>query len=203
MHADPDLLALIALGERAGTAQERLHVQTCPECSREVGEFGRVVERGRQVNGDAALTMPGEQVWLRIRTELGFDAGPGKAAGAAAPRRGEDLTGHARLAPVETVWADASGSAELATDERGRRILQVALHAELPAAGLRQAWLIHRRDPSRRQTLGILDGKHGLWTVDHSIDLEEFGILDISQQGAGETEHSGQTIVRGEFTLVS
>jgi hypothetical protein len=52
-----------------------------------------------------------------------------------------------------------------------------------------------------RQTLGILDGPHGLWTIEHSIDLEEFGILDISQQGTGETEHSGHTIVRGELTL--
>ena len=200
MHADPDLLALLALGEDAGTAAERRHVETCPVCTQEVADFVRVVHQGRRVNGDAPLTAPGEQVWLRIRTELGL--APQHPAGVAA-RHEDDLTAHARLGPVEAVWADASGDAELATDDRGRRILQVALHAELPTSGIRQAWLVHRHDPSRRQTLGILDGSHGLWTVDHSIDLAEFGILDISQQGTGETEHSGQTIVRGEFTLVS
>lgn len=201
MHADPDLLALLALGERAGTEDERRHTESCPVCAREVAEFRRVVDQGRRASGDTTLTAPGEQVWLRIRAELGLDR-PAPFA-AAHPHHGDALTAHAALGPVEAIWADASGDAELATDDRGRRILQVALHAELPTSGIRQAWLVHRHDPSRRQTLGILDGAHGLWTVDHSIDLAEYAILDISQQGAGETDHSGQTIVRGEFTLVS
>jgi hypothetical protein len=82
-------------------------------------------------------------------------------------------------------------------------VLQVALHADLPTSGVRQAWLIHRDDPTMRQTLGILDGRDGLWTVDHSVDLEQYAILDISQQEIGETEHSGKTLVRGELTLIS
>lgn len=110
---------------------------------------------------------------------------------------------HARLSPVAAGWSQASGTAELATDEHGRRLLQVALHGDLPAAGVRQAWLVHRDDPTRRQTLGILDGPYGLWTVAHSIDLEQYAILDISQQLPGEIDHSGQTIVRGQLTLVS
>ena len=127
-----------------------------------------------------------------------------KAALASASHRSEDrLTAHTRLTPIEASWSHASGTAELATDEQGRRLLQVALHAELPTSGVRQAWLVHRDDPAVRQTLGILDGTHGLWTVDHSIDLALYPILDISQQATGETEHSGHTIVRGELTLVS
>ena len=113
------------------------------------------------------------------------------------------MTAHAQLAPVASAWSDASGRAEIATDERGRRVLQVDLHAHLPHSGVRQAWLIHRDDSSVRQVLGILDGPHGLWTIDQSIDLDEFPILDISQQGTGETEHSGQTIVRGQLILAS
>jgi hypothetical protein len=112
-------------------------------------------------------------------------------------------TAHAELTPVEPSWSAASGVAEIATDEHGRRVLTVALQADLPTSGVRQAWLIHRDDPNVRQSLGILDGPHGLWTVEHSIDLQEYGILDISQQRTGETEHSGHTIVRGELTLVS
>lgn len=116
---------------------------------------------------------------------------------------GDQLTARAQLTPVAASWSQASGTADLATDDTGRRLLQVSLHADLPTSGVRQAWLVHRDDPSRRQTLGILDGSWGLWTVDHSIDLAEFAILDISQQGVGETEHSGQTIVRGELALAS
>ncbi len=115
----------------------------------------------------------------------------------------DELTAHAKLTPVEAFWSDASGTAELATDEQGRRLLQVALQADLSTSGVRQAWLVHRDDPTLRQTLGILDGPHGLWTVEQSIDLKKYAILDISQQGTGETEHSGQTIVRGELALVS
>ena len=85
----------------------------------------------------------------------------------------------------------------------GRRALQVALQADLPSAGVRQAWLVHRADPSLRLSLGMLDGLHGLWSVDHSVDLEEYAILDISQQAIGELQHSGTTIVRGHFTLIS
>jgi hypothetical protein len=118
-----------------------------------------------------------------------------------APGSSPEPTARAQLTPVEATWSAASGTAEIATDEQGRRLLTVALTADLPASGVRQAWLVHRQDPTVRQTLGILDGPHGLWTIEHSIDLNEYGILDISQQVTGETEHSGHTIVRGELTL--
>ena len=125
------------------------------------------------------------------------------AVGGAARAPEDELKAHAMLSPVDGLWSDASGEAELATDEYGRRLLQVALHAELPGAGVRQAWLVHRDNPELRQSLGVLDGPHGLWTVAHTIDLEQYAILDISQQGPGEVDHSGQTIVRGELALVS
>lgn len=111
-------------------------------------------------------------------------------------------TAHAQLTPVQALWSHASGRAELATDEHGRRLLQVALLGDLPTTGLRQAWLAHRDMPHLRQSIGVLDGPHGLWTVAHTIDLETYAILDISQQNPGQTYHSGQTIVRGELTFV-
>ena len=124
-------------------------------------------------------------------------------AALAGPSRGSAaLVAHATLAPVQAGWSDSAGEAVIATDELGRQILQVALDVELPHAGVRHAWLVHRQDETLKQTLGILDGPYGVWTVDQSIDLEQYAILDISQQGASETEHSGQTIVRGQLTLV-
>lgn len=222
MHVDPELLSLLALGEHVGTEDDRVHARTCPACAGELVELQRLVSLGRSEVPE--LAVPSPQVWLRIREELALDpmselpaprstlapSGtsepplvPAPVDGTPADASEDDLTAHAQLRPVADSWSRASGTATLATDARGRRVLEVALHADLPTVGVRQAWLIHRDDPTVRQTLGILDGAYGLWTVEHSIDLEQYGILDISQQSPGDTEHSGQTIVRGEFTLVS
>ena len=234
MHTDPELLNLLALGEHAGTEDDRTHAQSCPECADELSQLVRLVTLGRGLEADTQLMTPSDQVWARIRQDLALGSSeppapapirppsdtphPLDATGSAAKRarRGlltitkaaiagsahefeDELTAQALLTPVEPSWSRASGEAELATDEHGRRLLQVTLHADLPSSGLRQAWLVHREDPKRRQSLGILDGPHGLWTIEHSIDLEEYAILEISQQGTGETDHSGHTIVRGEL----
>lgn len=217
MHTDPELLSLFAIGEHAGTADERGHAESCLKCAGEVSELHRVVTLGRSVGAETVLATPRPDVWTRIRDELGLTVALEQPVLApnqpeppdlAWPRGGpahafeSELTAHAQLRPTEASWSDASGRAELATDEHGRRLLQVALEADLPASGLRQAWLVHRDNPDLRQSLGILDGRHGLWTVEHSINLHDFAILDISQQRTGETGHSGRTIVRGELTLV-
>jgi len=222
MHVDPELLSLLALGEQVGSEADRAHLRTCRECAGELSVLQRVVTLGR--GADTRLALPGQEVWARICAELAFDVIPESPEhqvvevsvealeplsvtpsvdAAAAVGSGDEVRAHAELGPVEPYWSDASGRAELATDEHGRRLLQVVLRADLPTSGVRQAWLVDRDDATQRQTLGILDGRYGLWTVAHSIDLVQYSVLDISQQGTGETEHSGQTIVRGEFTLIS
>jgi len=244
MHTDPELLGLLALGERAGDLDDLTHAETCAQCSAQLSELRRVVSLARSVGTETTLDLPSPDVWTRILGEIHFEparrpaeqrplsaserlASPSFAPSveatvspaeehARAPlragirgavaklfARSPKPTAHAELTPVEPSWSAASGVAEIATDEQGRRVLTVALQADLPTSGVRQAWLVHRDDPNVRQSLGILDGPHGLWTVEHSIDLQEYGILDISQQRTGETQHSGHTIVRGELTLVS
>lgn len=194
MHADPELLALLALDEPAGSDPERDHVATCPACTAELAQLRRVVGLVRSTAG-VTLVEPGPWVWASVRAEI-------ETRGAEASGPGPEPRASARLTPVLEPWSQAAGEAELATDGSGRRLLQVTLHADLPATGLRQAWLVHRDDPARRQTLGILDGRHGLWTVSHAIDLEQYAILEISQQDIGDTAPSGQTIVRGELQPV-
>ena len=212
MHTDPELLALLALGEPTGTEEDRGHLASCTGCAAELADLQQVVALGRTVDVDSALSTPSPELWARIRAELALDptleppvaAGDAvdpAAVGVRAAHRHE-VAAHALLRPVAASWSDASGSAELATDHRGRRLLQVALHARLPADGVRQAWLVHRRDPRLRQTLGILDGSAGVWTVERSIDLEEYAILEISQQALGDNAYSGDSIVRGELVLV-
>jgi hypothetical protein len=211
MHTDPELIALLALGEPVGTEHDHAHAQTCPVCADELTKLRQVVTLGRSVAEDDALIAPSSGVWARIRDELALDLSveppaeppllPPQHAGSATAA--DDLTARARLTPVHASWSRASGTATLSTDGQGRRVLEVALQAELPTSGVRQAWLVHRDDPAVRQSLGILDGLSGLWTVDHSVDLEQYPILDISQQGMGETEHSGDSLVQGRFTLIS
>jgi len=212
MHTDPDLLSLLALGEDIGDAEGVLHAQSCPTCADELSQLQLVVTLGRSVRDEGPLVVPSGDVWSRISSELGLDPGleppaepwtlPSSGPADAAPSA-RGVRAQAHLKPISSSWSHASGTAELSSDAQGRRVLQVALHADLPTSGVRQAWLIHRDDPTMRQTLGILDGRDGLWTVDHSVDLEQYAILDISQQEIGETDHSGKTLVRGELTLIS
>jgi hypothetical protein len=195
MHTEPELLTLLALGELVGTEDDRAHLVTCTECAAELAELKLLVGLVRSTSV-LTLSEPGPRVWAAVHQEIRSDAD-------VRSRSPQEPTGHARLIPVQADWSQASGEAELATDGEGRRVLQVSLHADLPSSGLRQAWLVHRDDPDQRQALGVLDGRHGLWTVEHAIDLELYPFLEISQQNIGSTGHSGQTIVRGELLLVA
>ncbi len=208
MHVDPELLGLLALGESVGSDDERAHVQSCPQCAGELSELRRLVDLGRSVGADTTMSTPSRDVWVRIQNELALDqsiepldvdrfAGAVTFAGAA-----DAVIVRGELSPAGSDWSHARGRAEIITDERGRRLMRVALDADLPTSGIRQSWLVHRHDPTQRQTLGILDGPNGLWTVEHSIDLDDYAILDISQQEIGQTEHSGQSIVRGQLAPV-
>jgi hypothetical protein len=232
MHTDPELLSLLALGEPVGTDEDRVHVQTCPTCAGELSELRRLVALGRSVGAELTVPDPRvwERIRdelalppaLEPRVSESFPLADEAAAPTPAgthpeqsllavvaaalrgPVRGPAArVAHAPLAPVGAGSSPASGEAVIATDELGRRILQVVLAADPPHAGVRHAWLVHRDDPTLKQPLGILDGPYGVWTVDRSIDLEQYATVDISQQGAHQTEHSGQTLVRGQLTLVS
>ena len=58
MHADPELLSLLALGEQVGTDDDRFHVQTCPTCADEVSELRRLVSLVRSLGPSTDLTRP-------------------------------------------------------------------------------------------------------------------------------------------------
>nr|WP_225224501.1 anti-sigma factor [Cellulomonas sp. JH27-2] len=70
MHVSDDVLALLALGEQAGTDAERAHVAGCALCTDEVASLADVVGLAR--DGDAALVPPSAQVWDRVAAELGL-----------------------------------------------------------------------------------------------------------------------------------
>lgn len=83
MHTNPETLALLALGEHAGTSQDRHHVSSCAECSAEVSGLAHLADLGRGSRDDDPLLRPDPQVWERIQAELGFIA--------VAPLVGDDL----------------------------------------------------------------------------------------------------------------
>jgi hypothetical protein len=84
MHLNPDLLALLALGEDPASHEERAHIESCAECQAEIDGLARAVMAGRSGHADDALVSPPDRVWHAVRAELGFtgtpDAGsPGSA----------------------------------------------------------------------------------------------------------------------------
>jgi hypothetical protein len=86
MHPSPDLLALLALGEEAGSAEERAHIQSCAECRAEIADLARAVTAGRGGRaGGPGLVTPPDRVWQSIRAELGFAEGSTPTASAELP----------------------------------------------------------------------------------------------------------------------
>lgn len=73
MHTDPEVLALLALGEQVGTAGDHAHVSQCLGCRAELAELTRIVEIGQHTESEVSpLMQPPERVWDAVRTELGF-----------------------------------------------------------------------------------------------------------------------------------
>ena len=70
MHTDPELLSLLALGEEAGTDEDRSHLQTCQTCADELTDLQHLVSLGRGVGSDTGFAVPGPHVWARISDEL-------------------------------------------------------------------------------------------------------------------------------------
>jgi hypothetical protein len=87
MHTNPEVLALLALGENSATPAERAHVETCPVCKRELEELAHLAGVGREVETATPLEKPSPEVWRRIQAELGFSVTwpPEPAGSAAAP----------------------------------------------------------------------------------------------------------------------
>ncbi|MCY7324770.1 MAG: hypothetical protein LH605_01385, partial [Microbacteriaceae bacterium] len=70
-HSDPDVLALLAMGETVPDAEAR-HVASCAQCRRDVVELRRVVDLARDGTPGGFAEAPSSDVWTRISTQLGL-----------------------------------------------------------------------------------------------------------------------------------
>jgi anti-sigma-K factor RskA len=72
MHTNPDLLALLALGEDVGTEEDLVHISDCPTCRTELAAFTAAAGTGRRTSELDLLVAPRPEVWHRISSELHF-----------------------------------------------------------------------------------------------------------------------------------
>jgi hypothetical protein len=72
-HVDPEVLALRALGDAAGTTADDAHLPGCAECQAELDRLRAVVTVARADDHQLVLDRPADAAWYRITQELGAD----------------------------------------------------------------------------------------------------------------------------------
>ncbi|RFA17957.1 anti-sigma factor [Subtercola boreus] len=92
MHTDPDILALLALGEPAGSDDDRAHIASCPGCTSTLAAFTGAAAAGRSTASVPALVAPHERVWNQIAAAVGADATP-EVSSAERRERGRGVRG--------------------------------------------------------------------------------------------------------------
>jgi hypothetical protein len=130
MHTDPEVLALVALGERdAATPEELDHIAHCDACGRDVDELGHLTSVGRTISDHFTLETPSPEVWNRIRAQLGFhdDFSSQLVPPPAGTQSPTDLADPSPTVAGEAPTIDLSNSAR----RRKRRMLSLALAAAL------------------------------------------------------------------------
>jgi len=131
MHTDPEVLALVALGEReAATAEELDHIAHCDSCGRDVDELEHLTSVGRTISDHFTLETPSPEVWNRIRAQLGFQDDFSSEL-VPAPAGTTEPTEVTPASPTEVGAAPAIDHGSSHTRRRPRRIVSLALAAVL------------------------------------------------------------------------
>jgi anti-sigma-K factor RskA len=71
-HCDPDVLALLALGESVGSSSDVAHLGDCAHCQSELDQLRAVVAASRSVEPADRPSAPPPEVWDRVAKELGL-----------------------------------------------------------------------------------------------------------------------------------
>jgi hypothetical protein len=219
-HVDPEVLALIALGEPASDA-DRAHLSTCAACAQEVESLAAVVRVGRSVTPADTLVAPPPAVWDRIRAELDLPDAGGDVG--AAPRvvpapppvptgprtagpgtAGPGTVGHpegAAVAPVIPLRRRATGW------------IAAAAAGGLVVGGLGGAWLVGRGDTDPASPAAVVaqaaleplpgQAATGEARVEEAADGERVLVVTLDGDGGDDGYHEVWLIDREVTRLVS
>jgi hypothetical protein len=208
-HTDPVILALRALGETAGTAEDAEHAQTCPHCRSELARLAGIVELARDEGAAERLQTPPPRVWDRIAAAAGADQplavadgngtpapagrGTGNRRGRRARRpRGRLATGLAGLAAGLIIGiGGTAGVVQLAKAPAARVVAQVEL-LPLPASGQfgGATGTAVMRATARQQLMAVTlhapraPGFYEVWLLARDgVSMISLGELNASQTG--------------------
>jgi anti-sigma-K factor RskA len=193
MHPSPDILALLALGEAAGTPAERDHVESCAQCRSEVADLARTVAVGRESTAETSgLVRPSDRVWEAIQTELGFDSagsahGGEVASVTALPQR--ETSRHQSDATESGLPVAAIQAGKAPGQSRGRRVLALALAAAVAlVAGIGLGFGLDRLVGPRQtilwtaelQALPAYSGSRGEAVVEQDAEGNRTLVIEVS-----------------------
>ncbi|MCU1406852.1 MAG: hypothetical protein JWQ43_3155 [Glaciihabitans sp.] len=97
-HVDPEVIALLALGEPVASDVDLGHLRDCRLCAGEIAQLGVAARVGRSAMDAGPLLEPNPAVWHAIHAGLGLadDVSP-------SPMRPVDTIGPVAVAPLATV----------------------------------------------------------------------------------------------------
>ena len=211
-HVDDDLLALLALGETAGSTADLAHLEECERCTDELRSLTDVVGLARSAGADGPLVDPAPHVWGRIAAELDLAASTPAPAEVVSldsrrPRPGRWIAAAAAVGLVvgggATWWAasqpdpvtviaravleplpgwDATGDAVVETRSDGTRVLVVDLAQSESSEDGFREVWLLKPDVSGLVSLGTLAGGSGRFDLPAGLDLDEFSVVDVSEE---------------------
>lgn len=114
-HLDPEVAALLAMGEPASDTDRR-HLDACADCRAEVDSFSRAVLAGRASGAGEPLLTPPDRVWESIRSELSLsdvasDADAAEASVASSPGTRSHVASRRRRVSRRPVFFVLAGAA--------------------------------------------------------------------------------------------
>lgn len=181
-HVDDDVLALLALGEPAGTTADLAHIEECERCTDELASLTDVVGLARSGGPDTALVAPAPQVWDRVAAELGL-AGATPAAtatpSASATSASSSADGIAPVVPLDS------------RRPRAGRWIAAAAAVGLVVGGGATWWVANRPDPVTVIASAVLEPLPG-WDATGSAVVETRSdgsrvlVVDVDQSESSE-----------------
>ncbi|MBH0025295.1 anti-sigma factor [Salinibacterium sp. SWN248] len=114
-HVDPEILALLALGEQVALPEDSVHVSECDQCRREIEVLSRAAMVGRSTFDAGELLQPPSRVWERISDELALTAEDASATSAPAIGDADDRVPSDELAQKRVERVDVAVDESTAT----------------------------------------------------------------------------------------